>query len=56
MSVYWVSCPKFTVKVIVKNGKISGGADFIKKFIGQPLSNLAKWANKFGQTDVKELK
>lgn len=51
-SLYWVSCKKFTVGVITlgrgSQAEICETAPITRKFIGQPLSNLAKWAQKLG--------
>ena len=50
----WFSCPKFTVLVIIDDDRtIVGGAPYIRKFIGQPLGNLSRWAVKFGKAEQK---
>jgi len=45
---YWISTNQFTIKVEVDgqgpDGKVTGGAPLIKKFIGQPIQNLYAWA------------
>jgi len=47
---YWVSCQKFTVCVTVdQNNIIRVPAPIVKKFKGQPLSNLMNWCRKFGK-------
>ncbi len=48
MEVWWLSSTKMTVKVIVRDGKIVGGATIIRVFIGQPLSNLVNWMRRIG--------
>jgi len=40
---WWLSNRKMTVKVVVRDLKIVGGAPIIRKFIGQPFSNLVRW-------------
>lgn len=41
---YYVSHPRMTVLVVTdKAGNITGNAPIIRKFIGQPLSNLTNW-------------
>ena len=53
---YWFSCPKFTVLVVVNDyNMIEGGAPFIRKFIGQPFSNLVNWSSKFGKVEFERL-
>ncbi len=44
----WVSCPRFTVKLTVKNGLITDAAPIVRRFIGQPYINLITWFRKFG--------
>lgn len=44
MNSYWVSCRDFTVRVDVDDaGVIRQAAPIVRKFIGQPLSNLLTW-------------
>jgi hypothetical protein len=46
---WWVSCNKFTVGVTTDDAKvITDAPPIVKKFIGQPLDNLLRWAKKFG--------
>ncbi len=51
----WVSCPKFTVKLIIKNGMIVDTAPVVKRFIGQPYMNLINWFRRFGKVRVERL-
>lgn len=44
----WLSNTKMTVKVIVQDGTIIGGASIIRVFIGQPLTNLTRWMSRIG--------
>jgi len=49
----WVSCPKFTtVSEVNEKHIIIKSAPFTKKFVGQPIANLVRWAEKFGSTVV----
>lgn len=49
MALCWVSCPKFTVGVTVDaSSMITGGPPFVRRFVGQPLGNLLRWARRFG--------
>ena len=48
---WWVSCNKFTIGVTTDDSAakvITDAAPIVKKFIGQPLDNLLRWAKKFG--------
>jgi len=46
---WWVSCDRFTVWVQVdERAVITDAAPIVRRFIGQPLQNLKRWANKFG--------
>jgi hypothetical protein len=46
----WVSCAKFTVGVVTgDDGRIRDSAPMVRKFIGQPLGNLLRWAKGFGR-------
>lgn len=37
----WISCRKFTVRVVVDDGNIiTEAAPILRRFIGQPLRNL----------------
>jgi hypothetical protein len=38
------SCPKFTVKLTVREGTIVEAAPFVRRFEGQKLANLVSWA------------
>jgi hypothetical protein len=49
MSEHWISCLKFTVRVTTDDeGKIVKAAPLVRKFIGQPLANLLRWARSLG--------
>jgi hypothetical protein len=42
---FWVSCRKFTVRVVTdEHGVITEAAPIVRRFIGQPLGNLTRWA------------
>ena len=41
---YYLSSPRFTVQVNVKDGIIVWGAPVITKFLGQPFGNLVRWS------------
>ena len=46
---HWVSCSKFTVKVKTDpHGTIVQAAPMVRKFLGQPIASLLKWASKLG--------
>ena len=47
---YWISCKDFTVRVMVDamTKRIVEAAPIVRKFHGQPLDNLLKWAEKKG--------
>jgi hypothetical protein len=49
MRAYWVSCAKFTVRVAAdEDGVITEAAPIVRRFIGQPLGNLTRWAAGLG--------
>ena len=48
---WWVSCPQFTVWARTSNGIILDSAPIVRRFIGQPLTNLIRWKN----CDVQEI-
>lgn len=52
---YYISSTKMTVCVTVDNNIITESAPIVRKFIGQPLSNLTKWLKKFGSIEIIEL-
>jgi hypothetical protein len=53
---YWLSCNNFTVKVSTDaNDRVVGGAPLIRKFIGQPMSNLVRFAGMFGGVKLARL-
>ena len=51
----WLSCKKFTILVEVSEGKIVKAAPSARKFIGQPIENLKRWAKRFGGYIEKRL-
>lgn len=40
---YWILTRTFCCGVKVHNGKVIDGAPILKRFFGQPFSNLTKW-------------
>jgi hypothetical protein len=53
----WFSCPSFTVRLVVnEHNVIVDAAPIVSRFIGQPLSNLERWAlSRWGDIAVQEL-
>jgi hypothetical protein len=49
----WISCTKFTVSVDVFEYKIVRTTPIVRKFLHQPVWNLFRWAEKFGDLQVK---
>lgn len=46
---WWISCVKFTVEVETgQDRRIIKAAPICRKFVGQPLDNLLRWAARFG--------
>ena len=45
---WWVSCRRFTAKAVVIDGRIVDAAPILRKFIGQPITNLLDWARSLG--------
>jgi hypothetical protein len=52
---WWISCRKFTVQVNTVAGVITRAAPIVAKFKGQPLDNLKRWAEKFGDLRVERM-
>ena len=53
---YWVSCPKFTILVGVKDDEILSPAPLIWKFRGQPMDNLINWCERVsGSCEIRRL-
>ena len=51
---WWISCNKFTITVMTdSNDKIFFTAPIARKFQGQHLNSLLKWAEKFGELKYK---
>lgn len=52
----WITCNRFTVAVTWgEDGNIRDGAPIVRKFNGQPLENLLRWAESFGGMRWEEL-
>ena len=46
---WWLSCDRFTVAVALdENDVIVVAAPIVRKFIGQPSTNLGRWMRKIG--------
>ena len=57
MPSYWFSCSRFTVQVDTDgNGTIVGAAPIVRKFVGQPVRNLIRWARAMGGLRIVKLK
>jgi hypothetical protein len=55
MSSFYFSCPKFTVRLVVKGTIIREAAPIVRAFEGQTLDALASWAkSKFGGPVIVE--
>ena len=53
---YWLSNVKMTVAVeLDKDDNIIEAAPIVRKFMGQPLENLALWMNKQDGFRIEEL-
>ena len=49
MTAHWISCRLFTVQVTTdENSVIVWAAPIVRKFTGQPLDHLLRWARKQG--------
>ena len=56
MRSYWVSCEKFTVRVSCDgDGVIREAAPIVRRFVGQHLSRLTRWAADLGGLQVEVL-
>ena len=48
-TVWWLKSNRMTVRVVVdEQHRIVEAANVVKRFIGQPLENLAAWMNGHG--------
>ena len=55
-NVYWISCAKFTVRVACdERDMIIEAAPIVRRFVGQPLANLLRWAAKFSGVRIEPL-
>lgn len=53
---YRVSCRQFTIEVETnERGVVVAAAPLARGFVGQPLTNLTKWAARSGGLEVDEL-
>lgn len=53
---WWFSCRMFTVKIRAEqDGTIRGAAPIIRKFIGQTLRHLERWAEGEGWGKVEQV-
>ena len=56
MKSWWISCHRMTVFVGTENGGIVEAAPIVRRFIGQPLSNLTGWlGRRFGGLQIEEI-
>ena len=55
MTWWYVSSPVLTCAVEVDDGKIVGGAPIIRRFIGQPATNLGDWLRSHGDVTFERL-
>ncbi len=49
---FQLSNERMTFRVHARNGIVLDTAPIARRFIGQPLDNLASWMRKMGPTDV----
>jgi hypothetical protein len=52
---WWVSCPKWTVRVETEAGRIVFAAPIVRRFVGQGLEDLLAWGRRFGAVTVESL-
>jgi hypothetical protein len=53
---YWVSCERFTVRVSCDgDGVIVEAAPLVRRFVGQHLASLTRWAAGLGGLRVEVL-
>jgi len=43
----WLSNSRMTVAVMVTDEQITDGPPIVRKFLGQPISNLIRWMKKY---------
>jgi hypothetical protein len=55
MSWWYVSSVKLTCAVRVERGVIVEGAPIVRRFIGQPATNLGRWLRAQGDVQYKRL-
>jgi hypothetical protein len=52
---YWLSCPRFTVAVRVDDGVVREAPPIVRRFVGQSLSAMERWARTLGAVRVEKL-
>lgn len=53
---YWISCERFTVRVVCDgDGVIVEAAPVVRRFLGQHLARLTRWAAGLGGLRVETL-
>lgn len=55
MSWWYVSSPVLTCAVKVEDGRVTGGAPIVGRFMGQPATNLGRWLRSQGDTQFTRL-
>ena len=54
---YQIDCERFCGYIKVENNIIVDSMPIVRKFIGQPVENLTKWAEKkFGYCTLRRMK
>jgi len=48
MAWYWLSTKKITVGIEVRDGIVVHGPPIVRRFVGQPASNLRRWLTRQG--------
>jgi len=56
MTRHWISCDRFTVAVTTdERGRVVEAAPVVRRFLGQPLYNLLRWADSLGGLQHEEI-
>lgn len=53
---YWASTQRMTVGVRVEGGLVVDCAPVVRRFVGQPAENLARWLRRQGGFEVRLLR
>lgn len=51
---YWLSNRRMIARITTQDGIITNASAFVRRFIGQPKTNLIAWMSKIGPVKVQQ--